>query len=84
MDEAALLEALTSGHVAGAHLDVFASEPLPADSPLWTAENLVITPHVTDSVSDWETRFALFFADNLQRWLAGETLMKIVDPGRGY
>ena len=84
MDESALLQALASGQVAGAHLDVFASEPLPADSPLWEAPNLVITPHVTDSVSDWETRFALFFADNLQRWLAGETLMKIVDPERGY
>ncbi len=84
MDESALLEALADGRVAGAHLDVFASEPLSADSSLWAAENLVITPHVTDSVSDWETRFALFFADNLQRWLAGETLMKIVDPGRGY
>jgi len=84
MDESALLQALVSGQVAGAHLDVFASEPLPADSPLWDAQNLVITPHVTDSVSDWETRFALFFADNLQRWLAGETLKKIVDPDQGY
>jgi len=84
MDEAALLDALNSGQVAGAHVDVFATEPLPADSPLWDAPNLVITPHMMDSVSDWESRFAQFFADNLQRWLAGEPLLKVVDPERGY
>ncbi len=84
MDEAALIEALHNGQVGAAHLDVFAEEPLPIDSPLWSAPNLVITPHMMDSVSDWETRFALFFADNLERWLVGKELLKIVDPGRGY
>lgn len=84
MDETALLDALASGQVRAAHMDVFAAEPLCTDSPLWDAQNLVITPHMMDSVSDWETRFALFFADNLQRWLAGQTLLKVVDPSRGY
>ncbi len=84
MDENALIQALESGHVAGAHLDVFAEEPLPEDNPLWDVDNLVITPHVSDSVTDWETRFALFFADNLEHWLAGEPLMKVIDSDRGY
>lgn len=84
MDEDALLAALRDGTVSAAHLDVFATEPLPADSPLWDAPNLVITPHMADSVSDWESRFAAFFADNLERWLAGEPLLNVVDPARGY
>ena len=84
MDESALLDALASEHVAAAHLDVFGTEPLPADNPLWDAPNLLITPHMADSVSDWETRFAMFFADNLDLWLDGKPLMKIVDPSRGY
>ena len=84
MDEDALLAALHEGRVAAAHLDVFAREPLPADSALWDAPNLVITPHMADAVSDWETRFAQFFADNLERWLAGEPLLNEVDPARGY
>ena len=84
MDEDALLAALRDGRVAGAHLDVFAQEPLPPDSVLWDAPNLVITPHMADAVSDWETRFALFFSDNLQRWLDGAALRNEVDPARGY
>jgi phosphoglycerate dehydrogenase-like enzyme len=84
MDEDALRAALADGTVAAAHLDVFASEPLPADSPLWDTPNLVITPHMADSVSDFEERFAMFFADNLERWLAGQPLLNGVDPERGY
>ncbi len=84
MDESALLDALASDHVAAAHLDVFATEPLPADDPLWDAPNLLITPHVADSVTDWETRFAMFFADNLDLWLEGKPLMKVVSTTRGY
>jgi phosphoglycerate dehydrogenase-like enzyme len=84
MDEQALLAALADGRVAAAHLDVFETEPLPPDSPLWDTPNLVITPHMADAVSDWETRFAQFFADNLQRWMDGEALLNQVDPARGY
>jgi len=84
MDEEALLAALEDGTVAAAHVDVFETEPLPKDSPLWQAPNLVITPHMADSVSDYEERFAHFFADNLERWLAGETPLNVVDPARGY
>ena len=52
IDEAALLKALTSGQIAGAGLDVFAKEPLPADSPLWDAPNAIITPHATPRLPD--------------------------------
>jgi phosphoglycerate dehydrogenase-like enzyme len=59
--------------LGGAYLDVFETEPLPADSPLWGP------PHVADSVPDWPARFAAFFADNLERWLAGEPLENLVE-----
>ena len=84
MDEDALRAALEERRVAAAHLDVFATEPLPESSPLWDTPNLVITPHMADSVSDWPSRFAAFFGDNLERWLAGKPLLKVVDPQRGY
>ena len=84
VDEAALLEALTSKQIAGAYMDVFETEPLPPDSPLWALDNLVITPHWSDSVDDWPARFAVFFAENLQRWIAGQPLENQVDLARGY
>jgi len=74
VDEAALVEALRSGHIGGAYLDVFEQEPLPSDSPLWSLDNVLLTPHASDQVRDWPLRIARFFADNLARWLAGEPL----------
>ncbi len=79
VDEAALVDALRSGSIKAAYLDVFETEPLPEDSPLWSMENAVLTPHAADSVSDWPARFAQFFADNLERWNTGQPLEKIVD-----
>lgn len=84
VDEAALVEALRRGRIAGAYLDVFASEPLPADSPLWRLENVVVSPHTSDMVADWEARFAAFFEKQLKRWLAGQPLDNVIDPARGY
>lgn len=84
VDEIALLAALDEGRLGGAVLDVFAEEPLPAGSPLWSNERVIVTPHVSDSVADWRQRFADFFADNLDRWLAGRPLHNQVDPSRGY
>ena len=70
--------------LAGAYLDVFEREPLPPESPFWEMANVVLTPHAGDAVSDWELRFANFFADNLQRWQSGEPLLNGVDVGAGY
>ena len=84
VDEAALIEALKTNRIAGAYLDVFESEPLPPGSPLWGFENVILTPHASDLVEDWDIRFAHFFAENLANWLAGRPLKNIVDPRRGY
>jgi phosphoglycerate dehydrogenase-like enzyme len=78
VDEAALIEALQNGAIAGAYLDVFATEPLPPSSPLWGLPNVLMTPHTSDRVVDWELRHARFFMDNLARRLEGEPLRNIV------
>ncbi|MDZ4735872.1 MAG: D-2-hydroxyacid dehydrogenase [Rhodospirillaceae bacterium] len=82
--EAALLDALRSGQVRGAFLDVFETEPLPADSPFWDMENVIVTPHVAGFFEGWESITADIFCDNLDRWLAGEPLRNVVDPDLGY
>ncbi|MBZ5528267.1 MAG: D-2-hydroxyacid dehydrogenase [Acidobacteriia bacterium] len=84
LDEAALLRALASGALAGAALDVTSEEPLPADSPLWKAPNLFITPH-TSAISDrlWPRQTALF-VDLLERWFDGREILNRVDLSRGY
>ena len=78
VDEAALIAALQSGAIAGAYLDVFATEPLPPSSPLWAMPNILLTPHMSDRVVDWELRHARFFMDNLDRWRRGAPLRNIV------
>jgi phosphoglycerate dehydrogenase-like enzyme len=83
-DEAALLRALDRGKVSTAILDVFGTEPLPPDSPFWDREDVIITPHMADSVQDWEGNMARAFADNLERHLKGDPLTNIVDPSKGY
>lgn len=82
--QAALIEALESGHLKGAALDVFETEPLPADSPLWGMANVILTPHCSSVDAGWEIRSIEMFCDNLDRWRRGETLSNVVDPGRGY
>jgi len=84
VDEAALLEALRARRIAGAALDVFQREPLPDDSPLWSVENLLITPH-TGSITEklWHRHYELF-SDNLRRYVAGEPLRFMVDKRKGY
>jgi len=77
--EPALLDALRSGHIRAAWLDVFATEPLPGDSPLWDAPNLLVTPHSADGIEGWPLRFAAFFSDNLGRFRAGEPLANLVE-----
>jgi D-2-hydroxyacid dehydrogenase (NADP+) len=84
LDEDALVRALETGALNGAALDVTAIEPPPADSPLWKAPNLFLTPH-TSGVSDrlWQKETALFM-DLLERWFDGRELFNVVDYSRGY
>lgn len=77
-DEQALVAALQERRIAGAYLDVFEQEPLPPKSPLWGLDNVLMTPHTSDRVADWELRHARFFMDNLERWLKGEALLNRV------
>jgi phosphoglycerate dehydrogenase-like enzyme len=84
IDEAALVEALRNRRIAGAALDVFEREPLPADSPLWDIENLLIMPHngsITEKL--WHRHYEQF-SDNLRRYLAGQPLRFVVDKQKGY
>jgi phosphoglycerate dehydrogenase-like enzyme len=84
VDESALIEALRNGKIAGAALDVFATEPLPPDSPFWTLQNVLITPH-TAAVTDrlWERHYQLI-RENLNRLLQGKPLLNEIDKRRGY
>jgi phosphoglycerate dehydrogenase-like enzyme len=84
LDEDALIEALRSGHLAGASLDVFQVEPLPADSPLWEMPNVMITPHSSgthDRVSAFTTDL---FLENLARFVDGRSPLNVADRSRGY
>ena len=83
VDEDALTAVLRDGPLAFAVLDVFETEPLPGESPLWDVENLLITPHTGD-ILGWESRVAELFCRNLERWRSGETLENLVDPEKGY
>ncbi len=84
LDEAALAETLAAGRLGGAVLDVFTEEPLPAGSPLWDLDNVIVTPHVAGVFAGWERKAAEVFADNLARRLAGKPLANVIDPARGY
>ena len=82
VEETALVEALASRRIAGAVLDVFATEPLPAGHPLWALDNVVITPHIAGPSTPEE--ITPIFNDNLARYLAGRPLRHVVDRARGY
>lgn len=82
LDEAALLEAIRAGRLAGAALDVFAREPLPSDSPLWDEPRVLLTPHV--AAAPRPDRVAAQVLTNLERARQGERLEHVVDRTRGY
>jgi len=84
VDESALIDALSSGALAGAGLDVFETEPLPPESPLWTMPNVLITPHTAGITPHYFARTASLFAENLKRYAAGQPLDNLYDPVRGY
>jgi phosphoglycerate dehydrogenase-like enzyme len=84
IDEDALVQALRSGALAGAALDVFRHEPLGSDDPMWDVPNLLITPHVSGFRRDhWDAAVALF-VENRRRFAAGEPLLNVVDKTAGY
>jgi phosphoglycerate dehydrogenase-like enzyme len=74
IDEDALVDALRRGHLAGAALDVFVTEPLPAEHPLWDLPNVIVTPHIAGATPLADDRAAAIFVDNLGRYLRGEPL----------
>jgi phosphoglycerate dehydrogenase-like enzyme len=78
VDETALTSALQSGHLGGAGLDVFATEPLPTESPLWSMDNVIITPHNSGWSTRADERAEDLFIDNLGRYLRGEPLINEV------
>ena len=84
IDDAALVAALSEKRIAGAALDVFPEEPLPASSPYWGMKNVLITPH-TAAVTEklWGRHYELI-SENLRRHLAGQPLLSVVDKQRGY
>jgi glyoxylate/hydroxypyruvate reductase A len=84
IDEDALIAALSSGRLGGACLDVFATEPLPASSPLWGMPNVIISPHSAATVATENGLLTDLFTDNLQRWLAGRPLRNVYDRAAGY
>ena len=84
IDEQALIRALREGWIAGAGLDVAEVEPLPANSPLYTMPNVILTPHIAGVSVHYESRLAHLFAENLRRYRAGEPLLNCFDPARGY
>lgn len=84
LDEAALLAALSNGHLYGAGLDVFSVEPLPPEHALWDAPGVLITPHVARALETGAHRWEPLFVENLRRYVAGEPLLNVVDQEAGY
>jgi phosphoglycerate dehydrogenase-like enzyme len=84
LDEAALVEALEGGRIRGAALDVFETEPLPAESPLWRLPNVLLSPHCADHVPGWVDEAMRVFLRQLERFRRGEPLRDAVDKKLGY
>ena len=84
IDTDALIAALHSGHLAGASLDVFPQEPLPAGHPLWKTPNVILTPHTSGFRQGHWDEVVELFGDNLDRWLRGEPLKFRIEPELGY
>ncbi|CAM5380055.1 D-2-hydroxyacid dehydrogenase [Streptomyces griseorubiginosus] len=82
--EQALVEALTKRWIAGAALDVFETEPLPPDSPLWHVPGLIVSPHMSGDTVGWRDELSAQFVEMYERWEAGRSLTNVVDKQRGY
>ena len=79
-----LIDALNTGHLGGAALDVQDPEPLPPGHPLWSARNIIITPHISAGSDAQMERFWLVVRENLRRYTQGERMLNVVDIKRGY
>lgn len=84
IDEPALIEALRSGHLGGAALDVFADEPLPVDSPLWEMPNVLVSPHSASTSDRENARITELFCENLKRFLTGQPLLNVLNTETLY
>jgi len=84
VDELAMIDALQTDALSGAALDVFSEEPLPADHPLWSMDNVIVTPHCSSVYDGWEYKSVDMFVENLHRYRNGFELNNTVDPKRGY
>ena len=84
VDDGALVDALRAGAIGGAALDAHSTEPLPAESPLWSMENVIVTPHSSNSSPQVRPRTLALFQENLRRFKTGEPLLNVVDLEAGY
>jgi phosphoglycerate dehydrogenase-like enzyme len=84
VDEDALIDALTEKRIAGACLDVFRVEPLPTESPLWSLDNVIVSPHSASTVATENAAITDLFIDNIGRWLEGEPLRNAYQRELGY
>jgi phosphoglycerate dehydrogenase-like enzyme len=84
VDEAALVASLDRGHLGGAALDVFDTEPLPSSSPLWEVDNLIVSPHVGWLFPEHDDICISLFVENIRRYLHGEPLMNVASRKAGY
>ncbi len=84
VDESALAAALRDGVIAGAAIDVFAQEPPSPGHPLYACDNVILSPHVSGFLPSYDDKCVTLFAENVRRWLAGETLRNLVDRAAGY
>jgi len=84
VDESALAAAVKEKRIGGAALDVFDTEPLPAGSPLWSLDNAILTPHVSNSSPKVRERSLALVTENVRRFKAGEQLLNVVDRAAGY
>jgi phosphoglycerate dehydrogenase-like enzyme len=84
VDHAALLQALQEKHLAGAALDVFPQEPLPADNPIWKQPNVIVSPHVAGVSKNFDAHATELFAANLRRYIDGAAVYNRFDLEKGY
>lgn len=84
VDDGALVDALNRAGITGAALDVFSTEPLPASSPLWQMENVLISAHLSGDAAGWRQRLSALFSDNFERYVRGGDLLNVVDKKLGF